>query len=424
MAKPSSSKALSHKQGGGCGPGCVIYFVFGIILLVGGVNSYVMLFQPLMKYVSVLSWKEIPCEIVESDLNRRGSELTAYVEYTYTVKKQEYRCAQLRFHGHSSGNEIESDADDWEKRLQVGSKTDCFVDMGNPRQAVLIRDFPMEMLFGLIPLVFLGIGVGGLIIGPQMVKGQNKARQASADWQRDSQNYKQPDRNDLVSRIRSQLGDGGLSSWVPEGETGPQELKTNSTPLGTFFGLVVFSLIWNGVVSIFLVEIVSDWQAGNGSWLMTLFFVPFVAIGIGAILGAIYSFLALFNPKVQMFVSSPSVGLGETLQAKWVLRGNLNGVSEFTVKLVGEEWCQYRRGTNTHTDTSKFYELVAVSTTDPYEIESGEVEIKVPADLMHSFDAPNNKVRWRIEVCGDIKFWPDVKNTFSLVVLPQNRITV
>lgn len=416
MSTRSSSKALSNKQSG-CGGGCVIYFVFGIFTLVGAVNSYVMLFQPMTKFLAVQSWEETPCEITKSELDRFGDELSAHVEYAYTFEGKEYRCAQLRYHGHPNFDIIKSDVTDWEKRLQEGNQTVCYVDSDKPRQAVLIRDFPLEMLFGLIPLGFLGIGIGGLLIGPRMLKGAETSKRASTAWPSDADPATASERNDFVARIQSQIS-GGMETWIPEGQTGPQELKSNSSPLLTFLGVVLFACIWNGIVSIFVMEVISDWQAGNGSWGMTLFMTPFLLVGIGGVLAAIYYFLALFNPKVQMFVSSPSLMMGETLQAKWVLRGRLSGISDFKVKLIGEEWCQYRRGTNTYTDTSTFYYVIAVATSDPYEIESGEVEIVIPTDTMHSFDASNNKIKWTLEVHGDIKLWPDVKNKFPLVILP------
>lgn len=173
MSTRSSSKALSNKQSG-CGGGCVIYFVFGIFTLVGAVNSYVMLFQPMTKFLAVQSWEETPCEITKSELDRFGDELSAHVDYAYTFEGKEYRCAQLRYHGHPNFDIIKSDVTDWEKRLQEGNQTVCYVDSDKPRQAVLIRDFPLEMLFGLIPLGFLGIGIGGLLIGPRMLKGARR----------------------------------------------------------------------------------------------------------------------------------------------------------------------------------------------------------------------------------------------------------
>ena len=40
---------------------------------------------------------------------------------------------------------------------------------------------------------------------------------------------------------------------------------------------------------------------------------------------------------------------------------------------------------------------------------------------MHSFEAPNNRVRWTLIVHGDIPFWPDVRDEFPITVLPLQR---
>lgn len=37
---------------------------------------------------------------------------------------------------------------------------------------------------------------------------------------------------------------------------------------------------------------------------------------------------------------------------------------------------------------------------------------------MHSFEADNNKILWNLDVHGDIKKWPDVKESFKITVVP------
>lgn len=37
---------------------------------------------------------------------------------------------------------------------------------------------------------------------------------------------------------------------------------------------------------------------------------------------------------------------------------------------------------------------------------------------MHSFSAENNKIIWRLDLRGDIKSWPDVKESFEIEVTP------
>jgi hypothetical protein len=45
--------------------------------------------------------------------------------------------------------------------------------------------------------------------------------------------------------------------------------------------------------------------------------------------------------------------------------------------------------------------------------------VDLPADLPHSFKELNNQILWRIRLHGPIRFWPDLKQNFPLVVLPR-----
>jgi hypothetical protein len=37
---------------------------------------------------------------------------------------------------------------------------------------------------------------------------------------------------------------------------------------------------------------------------------------------------------------------------------------------------------------------------------------------MHSLDAPHNKIVWMLRVTGEIKSWPDIDESYALVVQP------
>jgi hypothetical protein len=49
---------------------------------------------------------------------------------------------------------------------------------------------------------------------------------------------------------------------------------------------------------------------------------------------------------------------------------------------------------------------------------SGTARLAVPADTMHSFEAPHNKVIWKLTLRGAIAKWPDVSEEFPIVVTP------
>jgi hypothetical protein len=62
--------------------------------------------------------------------------------------------------------------------------------------------------------------------------------------------------------------------------------------------------------------------------------------------------------------------------------------------------------------------MEVLSTRDRREIGFGEIGFVMPSDSMHSFEAYWNRIVWEIKVHGDIKWWPDVEETFKIAVLP------
>jgi hypothetical protein len=134
--------------------------------------------------------------------------------------------------------------------------------------------------------------------------------------------------------------------------------------------------------------------------------------------GAVYLFLAMFNPRPMLELSSGSIPLGGAAELRWTFSGQTGRIGELFVTLRGVEEARYRRGTNTCTDRNTFFEMELHKTSDAYEIASGRIGFVVPPDTMHSFEAANNKILWSLEVHGSIKGWPDVKESFKINVVP------
>ena len=154
------------------------------------------------------------------------------------------------------------------------------------------------------------------------------------------------------------------------------------------------------------------------SWFLALFMLPFVAVGIGLIAFAVYQLLAMFNPRPTLELSAGAIPLGGATELRWSFSGQTSRIGEFTVTLRGTEEATYRRGTNTCTDRNTFYEMELYKTSEASEIASGRVGFIVPQDTMHSFEAENNKVLWNLDIHGDIRRWPDVKESFKITVTP------
>ena len=150
-----------------------------------------------------------------------------------------------------------------------------------------------------------------------------------------------------------------------------------------------------------------------------LLFIAGLAVTTALAGGAVHQFLALFNPRPTLQAARGAVPLGGELEVRYSFTRNTSRITKLQITLRGEEVATYRRGTDTKTDRHTFFEEVLLETTDPGRMRTGTVTIRVPGDLMHSFDASNNKIVWTLKLHGDIPRWPDVALDFPITVLPQ-----
>jgi hypothetical protein len=128
----------------------------------------------------------------------------------------------------------------------------------------------------------------------------------------------------------------------------------------------------------------------------------------------------LFNPRVRLRVSPGTLRLGERAQVDWEVVGAAQRLRKLTVTLEGREEATYRRGTDTRTDLQLFARVL-VAEHGAGGPRRGSERITVPAETMHSFEAPHNKVVWLLRVHGEIRRWPDVDDEFPVVVLPRGE---
>lgn len=375
---------------------------FGVFALVGGGLSWFLLVNPVIKYSTSASWVETPCVIESSRVRSHdsddGTTYSVDILYRYEFNGRTYKSNQYDFMGGSSSGY--RGKEDVVRQYPRGKKTMCFVNPDDPAEAVLHRGFSPMMLFGLIPLVFLVIGVGGLIF---MFKSGSKDGGSST----------------FVITERGARGRRTTySSNADDDDTGPVTLKPTESRYLKLIGVLFFALFWNGIVSVFVYQVVDGFVRGDPEWFLTIFMIPFVAIGLGAIGFVFYTFLSLFNPQPTVTVNRQSIPLGGALDVAWDIVGKAERIRTLRITLEGREEATYRRGTNTHTDKNTFRTLELRRTEDPVDLASGAASITIPVDTMHSFEASNNKIVWTLKVHGDIPRWPDVNVEFKINVLP------
>ncbi|HEV2846539.1 MAG TPA: DUF3592 domain-containing protein, partial [Thermoanaerobaculia bacterium] len=387
--------------------GCLVFF-FGLFFLVGAGLFYYIFVRPVGRIVAARSWQETPCTIVSSRVDEisssDGATYRVDITFSYMAEGGERQSNRYDFsEGSSSGYGGKKAVVD---RYPPGSRAVCYVDPEDPGRAVLNRDFSATYLIGLVPLVFLFVGLGGLIWAvPWRGKGRPKAlKKAGAA----------PD-GSTVS-VAPAVSPFGVE--IPADASGPMELKPQATPFVIFVGILLCTLFWNGIVSVFLWQAYKGWNAGAPDGCLTVFLIPFVLVGLAGIFGVFRQLLVLFNPRPRLTLSPRSPATGETAWLQWRLSGRAAGVKRLRITLEGREEAIYRRGTDNVTEKHVFATLPIVDTTEPYEMASGSAPVPLPADAVPSFKADHNKIVWSLKVAAEIPGWPDSDDDFDVVVRP------
>lgn len=390
-------KALSSKKKGEGGKLLMIPF-FSIFGLAGFAVLFFFVLPMWQKYFDAKAWEETSATVVWSQVRTHdgddGATYSADIFYKYKHGGRVYKSNNVGLMGGSSSGR--SGKQDKVNEYPRGKQITCFVNPDNPHDSLLEREMGWWAAFSLFPLPFIAIGVGGLIFG--LKKNKKKSLSANAK-------LREPSKHSGASPFRS----SHRKQFNPRGKR-----------IGWIFGALLIAAFWNGIISVFLFQAIPTWQKGDPDWFLTLFLTPFVLIGIGMILHVFYRILACFNAAPVLTLEPAEITLGQATQLKWKTLSGEHKLSHFGIYLVGEEEAKYRRGTDTVTDTSIFYEQPLIDTKDPRKVRRGETEILLNSDLMPSWESSNNAIKWSLRVRGEISLWPDIKDNYEVVVLPTN----
>jgi hypothetical protein len=146
--------------------GCMVAF-FSVFFLVGGGFSLFFL-SPALQALKAKSWQATPCTILSSQVRTHpgdsdsGPTYDVAVLYVYTFGGREYKSNRYQFLGGSSGGY--QDKERIVRRLPPLTRTTCYVNPEEPTEAVLDRSISREYAFVLVPLLFLLVGLGGIIL--------------------------------------------------------------------------------------------------------------------------------------------------------------------------------------------------------------------------------------------------------------------
>lgn len=368
--------------------------IFGLPFFgMGALFCWMMGLSPLLKSLGSNDWVQTECRITSSEVERHrssdGSTYSIEISFSYQFGGQEYLSDTYNFNRvNSSGYEGKAKV---VAQYAEGSTQTCWVNPEQPSQAVLSRAIP-TIVYWIIPFssVFMLIGLGASAATLGLFPKQ---------WKLSPDNRHKP---------------------VTTEASGSRVLKPDASGIGKLIGAVVFAGLWNGIVSLFVVQAVKSHQRGAPDWFLTLFLIPFVVIGIGAVLSIFYFLLALRNPKLTLALGESSPRLGDSVQLDWEANQSLHRLKTLRISLIGRESATYRRGTRSVTDHATFHSDTILELDGPVSEQSGSLTLDVPIDSMHTFDSGNNEILWHLQVDGDIARYPDIKDSYPITVRPRD----
>jgi hypothetical protein len=397
ITAPSPTGPISERAVNSTGARIGI-LVFGIFFIVG---ASIMVFWTIpieRKMLASSHWRATRCKILSSRVRSHdsddGTTYSVDILYTYKVNGASYTSDCYSFVGGSSSGSAGKVT--VVQQYRTNRPATCYVNPDNPAEAVLKPGWSAEGLLPLIPAVFLLVGAGGLI---GIYKYRRRKRSGENIWA-----IKRP----------------GVETSIAAPHMMPIQksitLKPAQTARVRFFGLLIFAIVWNGFIAIAYFV----WR-NSGSQLdicTGLFMTPFVAVGIGVVIGVIYSLLALMNPSAEIEVTPGQLTLGTQASVRWLINGRANRITKLTIRVEAREEATYQRGTRTTTDKNVFQIIAVTETSSPMQIARGEAKFQIAANTMHSFNAPHNKIIWSIKLAGEIPNWPDLMTEYALEVQP------
>jgi len=286
----------------------------------------------------------------------------------------------------------------------AGSKLTVFVDADKPWRAVLKRELGGWGLFALFPLPFLAVGVGGMWA---MFKKRREGASVSA-----------PRSSGHRAAVRAhRLG----AKPLPAGEW----VRAGGSRVGVFIGLLFFALFWNGIISFGVRDAFSGLTHGSGGGIgrifgggLALFMIPFIVIGAGLLIGALYAFLGIFAPRFELQLAIGDLKPGRSVRLQWRRAGGYGQPKDFTLLLVGREEATYSQGSSNTVAHSIFHEDVLFETTIPQAMDAGGVLLKIPDGAVPTFNGTNNRIVWRVCLHAQVPWLPDLRDEREILVLP------
>lgn len=295
----------------------------------------------------------------------------------------------------------------------------CLFNPQNPDEVVIMRDWQLENFFALIipsSLLLLGIAIGIHALTAPRFGGSKEKKAAQHIPPKCPESIIFPKKNMPGIPPFDEILDS-------QGSQLPYRLRMIDSPIWTLLILAIVSLAWNAGCITFLTITACTFLQKLEDWLMLLYLLPFLGIGIWLLS---HTYIQLRNAaaagqtiaEISQFPLLPGKQV-----CLYLSQGGMKKLQWFNVILVCEEEAVFTHGTNTRREKQRVYqkqifgeEALELANGQPFEID---LPLEIPHDAMHTFVSPHNQINWRIIVQGKSGKYPMFERSFPLTVCPE-----
>jgi hypothetical protein len=227
--------------------------------------------------------------------------------------------------------------------------------------------------------------------------------------------------------------DSTIYAYVPAvdpaaspGSTLEYRLSRSDRPWRRAMGCLAVNVFWNGITcAVVWAQLNRGINPQPPGWKGWLFLTPFMVIGVGGLALLVMSLLQAISDAragaTTVEVSMNPLEPGKRCKVFFSCPRQF-ALTALIVRLVCEEEVQYGTGEDKKRESKRVREL-EVNRGDglpsvpglPFETT---FEFDLPADLMHSFEVENHRIKWHLEVMGGPADRPTLDRQFAIVVNP------
>jgi hypothetical protein len=380
-------------------------FFYLIFVLMGLGFTYLMFVQPVLNVWAARSWKETTCRVLSSAVGthsgKHGYTYSVDIVYRYRIGRQWYTERRYDFRvGSSSGYDGKEAV---VEQYPPGKHVTCYYNPADPADAVLNRDLPADLFFGLIPMVFTLVGALGVVYSIKQRKQGTTGTPLAPAW---------------MSGFAA-AGSVTPKSAMPVLVDGKLELMPKETPTRN---LVVGLILLAGVLAPLIAFTASQLQNSRTNPGDSGFIIVAVVFGLFSIVGirgVVISIMRMSDPRVHLRVTPGTLRLGRDFTLEWEMQGGKRRLSDLSIVLQCCEESEYQAGKSHGTAVSVCHSSELVNTQQPDELRAGKAIGSVPVTAMHSFNGGRNRIVWRLHVIGKVPRWAGIKDDYPVVIMPN-----